>query len=187
MPLNSVSAVHLWNEIQKSKDIKAFLMKLDEYRPFHPEWKSDWIPALKREHQIASLWQETPTKLMLWLALSGFPTKSFQETFNLSPKDQQSFERLATSLREVAKLDPLDFHGEFEEVSKRPEFEKICDVFFTLKNMQAKESGPFAESLLKEFAPGWQYLFSFEIIKDVREIDPPLRAKYQVWNLCQKL
>ena len=187
MPLENISSAHVWSEITKSKSPKKYFDLLTSYKQYHPEWKSDWVPRLQAEDQIGSDWRESASKLMLWLALKGHDIEEFSRFFALSPKDAQSFARLAEGVREIEKLDPLNFHGEFDEIRVKPEFEKICDVYFTLKNMQSRESEGFVVRLLKEFAPAWQYLFSFDVIKDVRDIDPPLRARYQVWGLCQKL
>ncbi|MFY7993186.1 MAG: hypothetical protein ACOVP4_07845 [Bacteriovoracaceae bacterium] len=187
MPLSHASHAHVWNEIVKSKNIKKYFNLLGTYQNSHPEWKSDWLPVLGVEDEVGANWQESAARLMLWLALKGKPIEAWQNYFTLSPKDAQSFARLGESIREIDKLDPLDFHGEFDSIHQNPAFEKICDVYFTLKNMQSREAEGFVVNLLKEFAPAWQYLFSFEVIKDVRDIDPPLRARYQVWSLCQKL
>ncbi len=187
MPLSTVSHVHVWNEIQKSKDLKKYFSLLLEYRDSHPEWNSSWIPTLDAQESLPLYWQESPARLMLWLALRGHNIDSWQKNFGLSPKEAASFMKLGESIRVLEKLDPLDFHGEFEDILKDENFEKICDVYFSLKNMQSREAENFAVNLLKEFASAWQYLFSFEVMKDVREIDPPLRSRYQVWNLCQKL
>jgi hypothetical protein len=187
MPLAHASSAHVWNEIVKSKNIKKYFNLLSTYQSSHPEWKSDWLPVLGVDDQLGSEWHESANRLMLWLALKGKPIQAWQNYFALSPKDAQSFERLGESVREIHKLDPLDFHGDFEVIIQKASFERICDVYFTLKNMQSREVEGFVVKLLQEFAPAWQYLFSFEVIKDVRDIEPPLRSRYQVWNLCQKL
>lgn len=187
MPLSQVSYTHVWSEITKSKDVKKYFKLLSNYKSAHPEWKSDWIPTLSSDDSVSGEWSESPQKMMLWLAMKGHSIEAWQSYFSLSPKEAQSFTRLGEGIREINGLDPLDFHGEFKDILKLPAFEKICDVYFTLKNMQSRESEGYAVKLLQEFAPSWQYLFSFEVIKDVRDIEPPLRSRYQVWNLCQKL
>ncbi len=181
MPLENISATHVWSEVSKSGDIKKFFQKVNTFKSF------SWAPTIASDDSLKKSWQESPAKLMLWLALKGYPVGPFSSFFNLSPKDTVSFERLGEGVRVINKLDPMDFHGEFDEVRELASFETICDVYFSLKNMQSREAQGFVVELLKEFAPSWQYLFSFDVIKDVRDIDPPLRARYQVWNLCQKL
>lgn len=187
MPLQYVPAVHVWSEIQKSQNPKEFFELLNKYKPYHPEWKSDWVPKFSEDETVSGFWIESPARFMLWLALSDKKTEAWQQMFGLSQKDSQNHERLGESLRLMRGLSPKDFHGGFEAILALTEFEKISDVYFSLKNMQSREREGFVLKLLQDFAPAWQKLFSFEVIKDVREIEPPLRAKYQVWNLCQKL
>ena len=66
------------------------------------------------------------------------------------------------------------------------EFDILFDWFFSTKQLLQKYPHlPFLK-LIEDFLPDWVILFQIELLKDVKHIDPPLRAKYQVWNLCQR-
>ena len=82
---------------------------------------------------------------------------------------------------------PENFHQEFETVKDSPDFVLLFDWYFTTRNLLQKNQKLPLLKIIQEHLPQWIHLYQFEAPKDVKHIDPPYRAKYQVWNLCQRL
>ena len=79
-------------------------------------------------------------------------------------------------------------HSRIEpEIKDKAEFDVLFDWYFTTKQLLQKNPNLPLMTMIESYLPAWIHLYRFEVVKDVKHIDPPLRAKYQVWNLCQRL
>ena len=105
----------------------------------------------------------------------------------MSTDTSRRLARWAHASREFGKILPESFHGEFEEVREKGDFEKLFDWYFTTRQLLQKNPDLPLMKMIEEFLPHWIHFYRFEPLKDVKHIDPPFRAKYQVWNLCQRL
>lgn len=191
MDVSSLSPSYIWTELQKSKDPVGMLKKLLQWQTKKPELK---LP-LKSE-DLAMKWEELTrvlsdsTKHETWIiALEwvGVPGESWQKYFNVSSETCARLGRWAKSSKQFIQIKPETFHGEFEVVRDRAEFELLFDWYFTTKQLLQKNPGLPLLKMIEEYLPDWIHLYRFEVVKDVKHIDPPFRAKYQVWNLCQRL
>lgn len=190
MDLSGLTPSYIWSEMQKSQHPASFLKHLVQERLLHPELKlpvgDDFIlkaPDLKKVLQ-------DPTRHETWMiALEwvGLSSENWARFFSLSSETSRRMAKWATSSRVFQKILPEAFHGEFEEVRDTTEFEKVFDWYFTTKHLLQKNPELPLLKMIEEYLPEWIHLYRFEPVKDVKHIDPPYRAKYQVWNICQRL
>jgi hypothetical protein len=124
---------------------------------------------------------------MVALEWGGISSASWAEYFCLGLESSKRIARWAQFSQLFTQRHPEDFHGEFEEVIQKKEFTELFDWYFTTKQILQKHPQVDLLKMIEEFLPEWIHLFRFEAVKDVKHIEPPLRAKYQVWNLCQRL
>ena len=190
MNLGALTPAYIWSEMQKSGDPIHFLSVLLSEKEKHPELK---LPVDERfKNKIAELRKvlQDPARHEAWMiALEwvGLSSEEWSSFFSLSSETSRRMARWAASSREFGHLMPESFHGEFEEVREKPDFEKIFDWYFTTRHLLQKNPQLPLLKMIEEYLPAWIHLFRFEPPKDVKHIDPPFRAKYQVWNLCQRL
>ncbi len=190
MLVQGFAPVHLWNELQKSGKPILFMQKLLAEGAKHPEMKlpltenflshtSEFSKILinSKEHESWMIALE-------WVGLSG---EIWQQYFSQSSESSKRLNRWAHASREFHKIRPEEFHGEFEDVLKRAHFDLLFDWYFTTKQLLQKNPELPLLKMIEEYLPDWIHLYRFEAVKDVKHIDPPLRAKYQVYNLCQRL
>ncbi len=188
MSLKGITPTYFWNELKKSLDPVNFLSFLAQDRnkdlqlPLDKMFTSK-VPKLKevltdpRKH-------ETWIIALEWVGIPSGPWVSY---FNLAEDSSRRLARWALMSRDFCHISPESFHGEFEIVLENSAFEKLFDWYFTTKQLFQKYPDlPFL-NMIQDFLPDWIHIFRFEPPKEVKHIDPPLRAKYQVWNLCQRL
>lgn len=190
MDIKGISPTYLWSEMQKSKDPVGLYQDLIQWAPLHPELHlpvgEELIPHLPDFKRVLTdpgfheAW-------MIALEWVGIACESWQKYFGQSSDLGRRLGRWARSCLTFQKILPETFHGEFEEIRERPEFEALFDWYFTTKQLLQKNPKLPLLSMVEEFLPEWIHLYRFEPVKDVKHIDPPFRAKYQVWNLCQRL
>ena len=191
MPLQSLGSSYLWLEMQKSLNPIVMLKQLLDWQQIHPEFK------LPLDFQSMSLrWEELSRVLidpsrheswiiaLEWIGLSG---ESWQKFFSVSSETSSRLRRWALNSKKFIHLKPEVFHGEFDTIRERAEFNLLFDWYFTTKQLLQKNTELPLLKMIEDFVPDWIHLYRFEVVKDVKHIDPPLRAKYQVWNLCQRL
>lgn len=183
-----VSAAYFWSEMQKSGNQFRFLEKMIELHHSHPDFK---LPV-EKECDLKSIKKTlfTPALHEGWivsLEWSGEDSQKWCKYFGLSSQTCSRLARWAQNSKSFTGLYPENFQGEFEEVIKDEKFLILFDWYFTTKQLLQKNPEIPLMKMIKEFLPDWSYLFQFEAPKDVKHIDPPLRAKYQVWNLCQRI
>lgn len=190
MQVSGLAPVHLWNEMQKSSNPVVFYQMLLAQAAHHPELKlpisTEFIPKLSEFQKIIT----DPKKHESWMiALEwvGLSSESWQSYFSQSSDSSRRLNRWAQSSREFMKIRPEEFHGEFEAIRILPHFNLLFDWYFTTKQLLQKNPELALMKMIEVYLPEWIHLYRFEAVKDVKHIDPPLRAKYQVWNLCQRL
>jgi tRNA nucleotidyltransferase/poly(A) polymerase len=190
MDLSGISASYLWSEMQKSRDPLGFYGELLEWAIEHPELKlptgQDALGKLPELKQILT----APDKHEAWmvgLEWVGLEASAWQKFFNLSSESARRLAQWASSSKAFAHIMPEKFHGEFLAVIEQAQFEQLFNWYFTTRHLLQKNPQLPILSMIEEFLPYWIHLYRFEPLKDVKHIDPPLRAKYQVWNLCQRI
>jgi hypothetical protein len=131
-----------------------------------------------------------PRRFETWvigLEWIGVSSENWSRYFSLSTDTSRRLARWANSSRAFSAEYPETFHGEFDEVKGRPDFELLFDWYFTTKQLLQKNPDLPLLAMIDEYLPHWIHLYRFELPKDVKHIDPPFRAKYQVWSVCQRL
>ncbi len=189
MNLSSLTPSYLWSEMQKSgHPLKFYERCLNEHLR-HPEFR---LPTGPLEGKIELLEKvlKDPSRHESWiiaLEWEEIPSAGWQKFFQLPLDHAKRLERWAKLTKEFAKVLPETFHGEFEVVRDKPGFETLFDWYFTTKHLLQKNPDLPILTMIESYLPNWIHLYRFEVVKDVKHIDPPFRAKYQVWNLCQRL
>lgn len=190
MQASRFTPAYLWSEMQKSGDPLGFYFLLLKWSSYHPEMK---LPLGK---EVLNKYEELKKVLgnpalheswiiaLEWVELNG---ESWQKYFSQSSESFRRLARWAQDSKRFQKIMPEIFHGDFEEVRERAEFLQLFDWYFTTKQVLQKNPNIPLMKMIEKFLPDWIHLYRFEPVKDVKHIDPPFRAKYQVWNLCQRL
>lgn len=190
MPVVTFTSSYLWSEMQKSKDPIGFYFDVLKWKAFHREMKLpilDWDKSKNDEFRRINA---DPSKHESWVIAwewIGVSSEEWQKYFSLSSDSCKRLGRWANTSKEFHDLLPEVFQGEFEEVREKKEFALLFDWYFTTKQLLQKNPELPLLKMIEEYLPDWIHLYRFEVVKDVKHIDPPLRAKYQVWNLCQRL
>lgn len=189
MNVQGISSAYFWSELQKSQDPILFYQKLLEEKALHAELS---LPTGDIREKLQDLRNSLidPTKQEAWviaLEWEGIGTADWQKFFSLSLETGRRLERWAKMTKSFSKLMPETFHGDFEAIRELPQFENLFDWYFTTKQILQKSPDLHLLKMIDSDLPHWSHLYKFEAPKDVKHIDPPFRAKYQVWNLCQRL
>jgi tRNA nucleotidyltransferase/poly(A) polymerase len=188
MDLEGITPAYVWSEMKKAADPIQFFSYLVQEKNL--ELKVPLAPTFTEKLPEIRKVLNDPTKHETWIiALEwvGISSDNWSKYFSLSTQTSQRLARWAKSSRDFQKIFPENFHGEFDEVRVKEDFEKLFDWYFTTRQLLQKHADLPLLKMIEEYLPHWIHLYKFEPIKDVKHIDPPLRAKYQVWNLCQRL
>lgn len=183
-----VTHSYVWSEMQKSGDPLLFLEKMIELKKIHPLLKlpvedNFTVNDIKKflfEPSSQSGW-------LIALEWGEYSSEKWCKYFSLSSETCLRLIRWVKNSKNFSVTMPEVFHGEFEEVREREDFLNLFDWYFSTKQLLQKNPEMPLLKMIKELLPEWIYLFQFEVPKDVKHIEPPFRAKYQVWNLCQRL
>jgi hypothetical protein len=190
MRLTGIPASYLWSEMQKSAAPISFCHLLLNETTNHPELKLPFGQEFSEQLSELKKVIVDPSKHEAWmigLEWVGFDCSLWQQFFSLSADSAKRSSSWAKISRHFQTIHPEVFQGEFEQVIKMPDFDLLFNWYFTTRHlMQRSPDVPFL-SLVEKLLPEWVHLYRFEPLRDVKHIDPPLRAKYQVWNLCQRL
>ena len=190
MPVHTLSPPYLWSEMNKSSDPVGYLELLLKWQRHHPKLS---LPVeevfLSKLDKIRPMLKIVTRHEMWLIALEsvGLSSQKWQEYFGLSLDQSKRFSRWSHLSKEFQEIKPEIFHGEFENIIKLQGFEKLFDWYFTTKQLLQKYPDLPLMEMIEVWLPDWIHLYRFDPLKDVKHIDPPLRAKYQVWNLCQRL
>lgn len=188
MPLDGVTPGYVWSEMKKASDPIQFFSYLVQEKnlelrvPLEKSFTSK-VPEIRKvltEPRRHETW-------IIALEWVGLDSENWSRYFSLSTDSSRRLARWAKSSRAFEKILPETFHGEFAELRERPDFEMLFDWYFTTRQLLQKNSDLPLLTMVQDYLPHWIHLFRFEPLRDVKHIDPPLRAKYQVWNLCQRL
>jgi hypothetical protein len=188
MNLEGITPSYLWSEMQKASDpinFMSFLVQEKNEALKIPLGKNftDKLIELKKV-------MSDPKKHEVWIiALEwvDISSENWASYFSLSPDYAKKLARWAKASRLFESILPENYHGDFEELRDTDNFEKLFDWYFTTKHLLQKNPDLPLLKMIEDFIPAWIHLFKFEPLKDVKHIDPPYRAKYQLWNLCQRL
>lgn len=189
MHVEVITPAYLWNEMQKSGDAMTFLETLTNEKTNHPGLRLPVELSAGKFQELRKTIAD-PKKHESWMiALEwiGTSSESWRSYFSLSSDSARKIGRWAEASRLFQTVLPENFQGEFDVVRDMPNFEKLFDWYFTTKQLLQKNPELPLMKMIEDYLPAWIYLYRFEAPKDVKHIDPPLRAKYQVWNLCQRL
>jgi hypothetical protein len=182
MPVN-FNSHYLWEEMMKSKKPLKMYQSLLDSRLDLP------LPIQNIPGELAHL-LTSPEKHESWvlaLAWCGLDATKWVTYFNVGSESLKRLIRWSEASQVFKKILPEKFQAEFEVVLKDPEFDLLFNWYFTTNQILGKDLSLPLLKIIEEFLPAWIHLYRFEPVKDVRHIDPPLRARYQVWNLCQRL
>lgn len=183
-----VTHSYFWSEMQKSGNPLRFLEKMIELKKDHPSMRLPVEENFEIKELSKILFE--PSSQDGWLIAlqwGGYSAELWCKFFCLSSETCARLIRWVENSKKFLTIMPEEFHGEFEEVRESENFLKLFDWYFSTKQLLQKNPEMPLMRMIKEFIPEWIYLFQFEAPKDVKHIDPPFRAKYQVWNLCQRL
>lgn len=188
MHLEGITPSYLWSEMQKANDPVNYISYLVQEKnqelkvPLDRTFTSR-VPEIKkvltdpRRH-------ETWIIALEWIGVSS---ESWAKYFSMSTDTSRRLARWARASRDFENIMPESFHGEFENIRDTENFEKLFDWYFTTKQLLQKNPDLPLMKMIEEYLPDWIHFYRFEPLKDVKHIDPPYRAKYQVWNICQRL
>lgn len=188
MRLEGITPSYVWSEMQKSSDPVQFFSYLVQEKEKGLNLPIDKTLTDKIQ-EVRKVLSE-PRKHETWvIALEwvGISSEAWCKYFGLSSDTCRRLARWAHSSKLFTQYLPEKFQGEFEEIRDRDDFEKLFDWYFTTKQLLQKNPDLPLMKMIEDFLPEWIHLYRFEPVKDVKHIDPPYRAKYQVWNLCQRL
>ena len=190
MQVQGFTPNYLWNEMQKSLDPVGFMERILIAHRTHSEMKLPLdiavLPKLKDLKKVLT----DPKRHESWiiaLEWTDIPYESYREYFSVGSDTARRLARWAQSSKVFQKTLPEAFHGEFVDIRDTESFEMLFDWYFTTKQLLQKNPDLPLMKMIEEYLPDWIHLYRFEAPKDVKHIDPPFRAKYQVWNLCQRL
>ncbi len=186
MPVN-FNSHYLWEEMLKSKNpLKMYRSLLDSRTdlslPIQDISEEKW-----RELEKVLPNPEKQEGWVLALAWTGFDAVKWTTYFNVGSESLKRLIRWSEASLVFKNILPEKFQGDFEIILKDAEFDLLFNWYFTTGQLLGKDSTLPLLKLIEEYLPAWIHLYRFEAVKDVRHIDPPLRARYQVWNLCQRL
>ena len=190
MSTEGITPAYLWSEMKKSGDPIQYLARLSKEEATHPELK---LPVhfafLSKVDEIKKILFD-PSSHEAWviaLEWTGISADTWTTYFGLSSETCRRLARWADSSKFFQVALPETFHGEFETLKDSPQFDRLFDWYFTTKQILQKNPNLPLLKMIEEYLPNWIHLYRFEAPRDVKHIDPPLRAKYQVWNVCQRL
>lgn len=190
MNLGFWSSSYFWKEATKSLDPLKFMIELQlSFGPSQDVKLPFDAKIIQYESELRAL-VKIPNNLENWLLAFSWldlPTENWIKYFSISDKVAKSIDRWCTESKFLKTITPERFQGEFEAVIKIQEFERFFDWFHTTKNLLLKLPELPLLSLIETHLDDWIYLYKFEPLKDVKHIDPPLRSKYQLWQLCQRV
>jgi len=190
MNLHSISHTYFWNEMLKSKNPVGFLVCLIQEKKNHPELElpvSEDFLLKQKDLKLILLNPESPECWIMALEWVGLDALKWQDYFSRSSESARKLTVWARSTKTFAIKLPESFHGDFDTVRVREEFLDLFNWFYSTKQvLQKNPTLPLLE-MIEKYLPNWIHLYRFEMIKDVKHIEPSLRAKYQVWSLVQRL
>jgi Poly A polymerase head domain len=190
MELSYLSSHYLWSEMKKSGNPVEFLSLLQRESSRHPDLKLPLLAPLEPKLEKLKTLILDPLSQDFWLIglhWLGFETQSWEKYFALSPEQVKRFGRWSELSQRISAYDVELLKGEFESIHPKVEFQKVFDWYFATKQILQKSPELPLMKFIQDHLPGFSYLLTFELLKDVKHIDPPLRAKYQVWSLCQRI
>lgn len=124
---------------------------------------------------------------ILALEFEGVNAEEFCQYFGLSKPLQKKLSSFAHHSKELNHIDLEFLKQDFKIVQDSSQLQLVFSWYFSAMQLFSKNETIFVREFVRLALPEWSYLFSFEPLKDVRHIEPVLRSKYIVWNLCQRI
>jgi hypothetical protein len=124
---------------------------------------------------------------VLALEWAGVSSSGWQQYFSLSIEKSQAIVRWVRESQRLQGFSPEKINGEFDRIKDRPDFLAIFEWFNATRQLAQKSPDLPLLKIIQDHLPFWIKLFQLPLSKDLQSIDPPLRARYQVWDLCQRL
>jgi tRNA nucleotidyltransferase/poly(A) polymerase len=188
MDLDGLTPAYVWSEMKKSADPVQFLSYLVQEKETGLKLPLD-KSLTARINEIRKIIVD-PRRHETWiiaLEWAGISSERWCKFFSLSPDNCQRLARWTTSSKHFQTVLPEKFQAEFEAVRDTQDFDKLFDWYFSTRHLLQKYPDLPLLKIVEDFLPDWIHLFRFSPLADVKHIDPPYRAKYQVWNLCQRI
>lgn len=184
MPHN-FSSYYLFSEMKKSRSPLKFYQRLVK------DGKAS-LPVTGQEIFSESFEKSLvgPTNLYSWmmsLEFMGIDSLSFCEYFGLAKNHQKKIASFGNLSRKLLTLNPELLKKDFEQVKDSQELQLAFSWYYGALQLASKPETAFINDFIRGCLIEWFYLLSFEPLKDVKHIEPSLRAKYIVWNLCQRI
>lgn len=186
MSLEGLTPSYIWSEMKKSSDPVHFLSLLIKESRLKLPLNEIFLTKASDVKKILF----DPRNLGSWIiALEwvGLESENWAKFFSMSLQESKKLARWASMSRYFQAIHPESFHGDFEQIKDSEEFDKLFDWFFSTKQILQKKSDLPLLKMIEEYLPNWIHLYRFELPKEVKHIGPPLRAKYQVWSVCQRI
>lgn len=124
---------------------------------------------------------------VLSLEINSISSAEFSQYFNLASSITKKVISFSSLSRELAKIDVSFLKQEFAVVCHSSELHTVFSWYYAALQLASRSETAFTTEFSKKTLDDWCFLLQFEPLKDVKHIDPPLRAKYIVWNLCQRI
>ncbi len=182
---HTFSPHYLYSEMKKSKNALAF------YRSLLNDG-CETLPvkeAFIKNPEFESLLVES-ANLYSWimaLEFGGVPTLEFAKYFGLSLPLQKKLNAFAVASAKLKSIDLEFMQKDFEVVANSSELEILYSWYYSAMQLRMKSELSFIEKFIRTHLVEWALLLDLPALKDVRHIEPALRAKYIVWSLCQRL
>ena len=182
---HTFSPHYLYSEMKKSKNALGF------YRSLLKDG-CETLPsrdAFIKGPEFESLLVES-ANLYSWimaLEFGGISSLEFAKYFGLSLPLQKKLNAFAAVSGKLKSIDLEIVQKDFEAVANSSELEIIYSWYYSALQLRMKSEISFIEKFIRTHLAEWALLLDLEALKDVRHIEPALRAKYIVWNLCQRL
>lgn len=188
MSVTGITPAYLWSELGKTKDPINFLTSILKDKKNELRLPVDESFILKksnvRKNLLVPLMMESWLISLEWADLDSLKWANF---FSMPQDYAKRITRWASTSKLFLEVMPEKFHGNFEEVINDVNFNILFDWYFTTRNLLHKTPSLPLLQIIQDQIPIWSCLFKWDLPQDVKHIDPPLRAKYQLWNLCQRL
>lgn len=186
MSLEGLTSSYVWSEMKKARDPVHFIFLLIKESQLKLPLDHDFLIKKNDVKKVLI----NPRSLESWvIALEwvGLSSEEWTTFFSMSIQESKKMARWVSLTLYFQTILPETFHGNFEEIKNLEQFEKLFDWYFSTKQVHQKRNELQLMKIIEDHLPDWIHLFRFEAPKDVKDITPSLRSKYQVWSICQRI
>ncbi|MFA7612969.1 MAG: hypothetical protein WCY48_01945 [Candidatus Caldatribacteriota bacterium] len=179
------SSFYLFSEMKKSRSPLKFYQRLLKEGCTKLPVSDEKIHSEAFEKSLVH-----PDNLYSWmmsLELCEIDSQNFCDYFGLSKPLQKKLASFAKVSKELSKIDVDFLKQDFAQVQESHELYVAFSWYYAAQQLASKGETSFINDFIKKLYPEWFYLLTFEPLKDVKHIEPTLRSRYIVWNLCQRI